>query len=86
MVLFHHVVMETRTLVDTENAGHTSDDSADRASNNRTDRPRSPFAFASAMLHPAGYALGDGGYGETQRNCDCGSSKNVTDHQIFLRS
>jgi hypothetical protein len=86
MVLFHHVVMETRTLLDTENTGHASDDSADCASNNRTDRPRSPFAFASAMLHPAGYALGDGGYGETQRNCDCGSSKNVTDHQIFLRS
>src|SRR6185437_8648399 len=52
-VLFDHIAVETRPLVDAEHAGDPSDHAADDTTDHGADRARGAFAIPRSPLNPA---------------------------------
>jgi hypothetical protein len=50
-------MMEARTFLNTQHAGHSSNYSSDRATDNGSDRTGRPFALTRATFDAAGHAL-----------------------------
>src|SRR5665213_1358780 len=84
-VLFHHIAVEARALVDAEHAGNSSDHAADDTPDHGTDRSCGTFAIARASFNPARHALGLRQRGYRQSG-DKGGHSDKTANHAYSRS